>query len=912
MRTWIVVGLAVIAFLLVTVGVGIYVDWLWFESIGYQSVFLTTISARVGLFLAGGGLFLLFFIANILLAWRISPRPPRFPPLEELTFSSGEFQMDLRTLERLAKWSIAPVAGLLALVMASNAGSRWETILRFMHATAFGASDPLFGQDISFYVFTLPMYSFVQSWLLATVVLTLIGVVAIYWVRLTISWFGTTFTVSRLSRALRAHVLVLGAMLLLLLAINHRLQIFELVHGTNPLFTGARYSDVYALQPALWLLTIVAVLAAIALVANIFIRGFRLVGTAAGVWVIVLVLGTWIYPGIVQNFEVVPNQLEKERPFLEKNIQMTRQAFKLDLVEEQPFKAEDAVTLEDVRKNPDTINNIRLWDHRPILSVYNQIQSIRLYYDFVNVDVDRYTINGNYRQVMLSARELSPQKLAREAQTWVNRRLQYTHGYGVVMSPVNEISEEGMPSLLIKDVPPKGEPKIDRPEIYFGETTTNQVVVKTKEQEFDYPKEDQNVYTTYQGAGGVLIDSYIRKLAFAIHFGDSDLLFTNSLTPESRILYNRQVKERIRRLAPFLLLDDDPYIVVADGKLYWIQDAYTYTNRYPYAQSHRNRINYIRNSVKIVTDAYTGDITFYVIEPSDPMVATYQAIFPTLFAPFDKMPKSLQSHMRYPEGLFRIQTDMYLTYHMDDSRVFYNKEDVWMVPNEVYADKQQPMDPYYVIMKLPNQKSEEYLLMLPFTPPGKDNIISWMAARCDGENYGKLLVYKYPKEKLVYGPMQISARINQDPTISAQFTLWNQAGSRVARGNMMVIPIENSNLYVEPVYLQAERSQLPELKRVIAATGNKIAMEVSLEAALTSLFGSKPGVASPVVAPSTTPGAAAPPTTSADTANLVKAIRQRYQAAQEAIKAGDWAKYGVELKALEAELARLEQALSIK
>jgi hypothetical protein len=513
---------------------------------------------------------------------------------------------------------------------------------------------------------------------------------------------------------------------------------------------------------------------------------------------------------------------------------------------------------------------------------------------------------------MLSARELSPQKLAREAQTWVNRRLQYTHGYGVVMSPVNEISEEGMPSLLIKDVPPKGEPKIDRPEIYFGETTTNQVVVKTKEQEFDYPKEDQNVYTTYQGAGGVLIDSYIRKLAFAIHFGDSDLLFTNSLTPESRILYNRQVKERIRRLAPFLLLDDDPYIVVADGKLYWIQDAYTYTNRYPYAQSHRNRINYIRNSVKIVTDAYTGDITFYVIEPSDPMVATYQAIFPTLFAPFDKMPKSLQSHMRYPEGLFRIQTDMYLTYHMDDSRVFYNKEDVWMVPNEVYADKQQPMDPYYVIMKLPNQKSEEYLLMLPFTPPGKDNIISWMAARCDGENYGKLLVYKYPKEKLVYGPMQISARINQDPTISAQFTLWNQAGSRVARGNMMVIPIENSNLYVEPVYLQAERSQLPELKRVIAATGNKIAMEVSLEAALTSLFGSKPGVASPVVAPSTTPGAAAPPATSADTANLVKAIRQRYQAAQEAIKTGDWAKYGVELKALEAELARLEQALSIK
>ncbi|MCL5025735.1 MAG: UPF0182 family protein [Chloroflexi bacterium] len=903
MRTWIVIGLATVLFILATVGVGLYTDWLWFDSLTFGSVFVTAIVAKVGLFLAGGLLFLALFGGNLALAWRLAPRPPRFPPLRELTLSSGEIQVDLGTLERLAKWAIVPAALFLALIMASNAGSRWETILRFFNGVPFGATDPLYGQDIGFYVFSLPMYRFVQSWLLGTIVLTLIGVGAIYWLRLTISLYGMPLSPSRLSRPVRAHLLILGALLLLLLAWHHRLQLYELVLASNPLFTGARYTDVNSLQPMLWVLTIVAGLGALALIANIFVRGFWLVGGAAAVWAIVLVLGTWIYPGIVQSFEVVPTELEKERPYLEYNIKMTRQAFGLDQVQEEFFRAEDAVSATDVQEHPDTINNIRLWDHRPLLSVYNQIQSIRLYYDFNDVDVDRYTIDGKYRQVMLSARELSPQKLAAEAQTWVNRRLQYTHGYGMVMSPVNEISAEGMPNLFLKDVPPKGVVPVDRPEIYFGETTKSQVVVDTRAPEFDYPKEDQNVYTTYQGKGGVPLNSYIMRLAFALQFGDSDLLFTSYLTPDSRILYYRDIQTRVKRLAPFLMLDRDPYIVVADGKLYWIQDAYTYTDHYPYSQQHSQKLNYIRNSVKAVIDAYDGTTTFYVIDPKDPMIATYQAIFPGLFTPFDQMPKSLASHIRYPEDLFRIQEEMYRTYHMEDPRVFYNKEDLWMVPNEVYLDKQQPMDPYYVIMRLPNASQDEFLMIMPFTPPGKDNLIAWMAARNDGANYGKLLVYKYPKEKLVFGPMQISARINQDPTISAQFTLWGQAGSRVNRGNMLVIPIGNSNLYAEPVYLQAERSQMPELKRVIVATGNRLAMEPSLDAALASLYGGSP-VVSPPPGGGPAPSGPQPPS---DIGGLIKSVRQHYNAAQEAAKAGNWAKYGDELKAMDADLARLEQ-----
>ncbi len=904
MRTWVLIGVAGIVFVLATVGVGLYTDWLWFESLAFQSVFLTGLLARTGLFVAGGLVFLAFFGGNMLLAWRLAPRAPRLPPLREMTISSGELQIDLGMLERMAKWAILPASLFLALIMASNAGARWETVLRFLNARGFGASDPLFGQDIGFYVFLLPMYRFLQGWLLATVVLTLIGVGAIYWLRLTISTYGTSWSPYRLNRPVRAHLLSLGAVLLLLLAAHHRLQIMELVLAPNPLFTGARYTDVNALQPMLWVLMVVAALGAVALIANIFVRGFWLVGGAAALWAAVLVLGTWIYPGVVQSFEVTPTELSKERPYLESNIRMTRQAFGLDRVQEEYFQAEDAVTPSEIQQYPDTINNIRLWDHRPLLSVYNQIQSIRLYYDFNDVDVDRYTIDGKYRQVMLSARELSPQKLATEAQTWVNRRLQFTHGYGVVVSPVNEVSTEGMPNLLLKDVPPKGALPVDRPEIYFGETTNNQVVVKTKEQEFDYPKQDQNVYTTYEGSGGVPIDSFVRKLAFALQFGDSDLMFTSYISPESRILYYRQIQTRVKKLAPFLMLDADPYVVVADGKLYWIQDAYTYTDRYPYSQVYSKKLNYIRNSVKVVIDAYNGDVTFYVIDPSDPMISAYQGIFPTLFTAIDRMPQSLAAHIRYPEDLFRIQNEMYRSYHMDDPRVFYNKEDLWMVPNEVYLDKQQPMDPYYVIMRLPNTAQDEFLLMLPFTPPGKDNLIAWMAARSDGAEYGKLLVYKFPKEKLVFGPMQISARINQDPVVSSQFTLWNQAGSRVNRGNMLVIPIGNSNLYVEPVYLQAERSQMPELKRVIVATGNRLAMEPSLEAALASLFGGRapaaPQPAAAGAAPSGPPGPA-------DVAGLIQSIRQHYSAAQEAARAGNWAKYGDELKAMDQDLSRLEQ-----
>ena len=587
---------------------------------------------------------------------------------------------------------------------------------------------------------------------------------------------------------------------------------------------------------------------------------------------------------------------------------MTRKAFCLDRIEEQDFPTEECLSFQDIQKNPDTITNIRLWDNRPLKDVYNQIQSIRGYYEFNDVDIDRYTVDGQYRQVMLSARELVQGKLPANAQTWVNQRLQYTHGYGAVMSPVNEITTEGLPNLFLQDVPPRGKLPLDRPEIYFGEKTTGNVIVNTGAKEFDFPKGDENVQTQYQGKGGVALDSYFKKLVFASQFGAPNILFTNYITSESRILYFRNIKERVQRVVPFLLLDNDPYLVVADGRLSWIQDAYTYTDKYPYSQPFQDRLNYIRNSVKVVIDAYDGTMSLYVADPNDPLIVTYSAIFPGLFTPMGQMPASLASHVRYPEDLFKVQVEMYRAYHMRDANVFYNKEDLWKVPNEIFDTKEQPVEPYYVIMRIPGQPKEEFVLMIPFTPPNKDNIIAWLAARSDGADYGKLLVFKFPKDRLIYGPMQIEARIDQDPTISGQFTLWNQGGSRIIRGNTLVIPIEKSNLYVEPIYLQAEKSRMPELKRVITATGNKLVMETTLQESLAKLFGQQPATPLPGAPPTTAPPPAAPGAQLPGTAaSLVQSARQHYNAAQDALKNGNWAKYGDEIKAMEQDLARLEE-----
>ncbi len=588
------------------------------------------------------------------------------------------------------------------------------------------------------------------------------------------------------------------------------------------------------------------------------------------------------------------------------------------------------MSLNEIEANPDTIGNIRLWDHQPLKDTYNQIQAIRLYYDFHDVDVDRYNIGGKYRQVMLAARELSPDKLASQAQNWVTRRLQFTHGYGLVMSPVNEIVGEGLPNLLVKDIPPQGDIKIDKPQIYYGEVNNGYVIVKTTAQEFDYAKGDENVYGSYQGSGGVKLDSFFKRLAYAWYFRDGNILFSAYLTPESRVLYYRNIQQRVQKIAPFLMLDKDPYLVVADGQLYWIQDAYTYGSDYPYSALYQERVqvtvpsrpgapatqqvrvgrefNYIRNSAKVVINAYDGSVRFYLADPSDPLASTFASIFPSLFSPMDQLPASLKSHIRYPEDLFKAQAEMYRTFHMQDPQVYYNREDLWSIPSESIGDARQPVEPYYLIMRLPGEKSEEFLQLLPFSPSNKDNMIAWLAARSDGANYGKLIVYKYPKDKLIYGPMQVDARVNQDPSISSQFTLWGQRGSQVTRGNLLAIPVGQANLYVMPVYLQADRGSIPELKRVIVSTGNKVVMEPSLGDALNKLYDGKLTLGPSAQSASTTVSTSTAPTPSGATSipssisELVKSAQDHYNSAQERLKAGDWAGFGDELKKLGSDL----------
>jgi hypothetical protein len=496
--------------------------------------------------------------------------------------------------------------------------------------------------------------------------------------------------------------------------------------------------------------------------------------------------------------------------------------------------------------------------------------------------------------------------LAKQAQTWVNRQLQFTHGYGVVLSPVYEVSAEGLPLLLVKDIPPVGYFNIERPEIYFGEKTNDYVIVKTNTQEFDYPMGDENVFSVYEGEGGVSIDGLVRRLAYAWQFGDLNILISGELTSESRVLYYRNIQERVSHLAPFLELDSDPYLVVIEGRLLWIQDAYTTSNRYPYSEPLGSGLNYIRNSVKAVIDAYDGSVTFYVTDPDDALIQTYQAIFPDLFVPIEQMPEALRAHIRYPEDMFKIQGSVYQSYHMQDARVFYNQEDLWAVPREVYAGAEQLMEPYYIIMRLPDEEKEEFLLMLPFTPMNKNNTIGWLAARCDGENYGKLLAYHFPKERLVYGPSQIENRIQQDTDITEQLALWSRGGSRVIRGNLLLIPLGESILYVEPVFLQAETGGLPQLKRVIVAAGEQIAMEDTLEESLAAIFGAE--ALPPEITPPLTPEPGAPVTT--EIASLITEAQQLYNRAQQYLAAGDWAGYGDEMAALEAVLERLAELIA--
>lgn len=933
-RGWIVISSAVLLVLVVGGALrGLYTDWLWFESLGYTQVFSVFISTRVALFAGAAVVFFLFFMINMAMARAIAPKPV----IAALSGEQGQLASRLT-------WTGLFGAGLVgAIIAGSIASGEWSRVLAFVHGEPFGQTEPVFNMDLGFFVFTLPVLRFGQVFGTGIATVTLAGAVVVYGFALSLSAaqpFGRA-SAGR-SRAVRAHVSLLGAIIFGGLALGYGIDRLDLMFSESGAVFGPGYTDINARLPALTVQAAVAATGALVLLANIWLRGIGLPALAVAGLVITSIVGGRIYPEFVQRFQVEPNELARERPFIEQNIAFTRRAFGLDRIEEVRFPGEEQPPSSDILANLETINNIRLWDHEPLLATYEQIQAIRRYYQFHDVDIDRYNIQGSYRQVMIAARELAPDKLALagEAPTWVNQRLKFTHGYGVTLSPVNEISPEGLPNLYLKDLPPQSPPGIrdlavTRPEIYFGEKTDTWVIVNSEEPELDYASETEIKYTNYQGKGGVPLDSTLRKALFAWQMNDPNILLT-SLNPDSRILYYRTVQQRVQKIAPFLMLDSDPYVVIADGRLVYVQDAYTVSNRYPYSERNKGRFNYIRNSVKAVVDAYDGTVEFYNADPSDPIIAAFGKVYPGLLKPMSDMPASLRAHLRYPEDLFNVQAEMYQTYHMQDPQVFYNKEDAFARPIEVYLDKEREMEAYYVIMRLPSQSRPEFMLILPFTPVNKNNANAWLAGRSDGEHYGKLLAFVFPKERLIYGPRQIEARIDQNPTISQQFALWNQSGARVLRGNLLFVPIGDSYIYVEPIYLQSRESQLPELARVVVAAGNRIAMESTLEEALNRIYGSTilrpipsqaglptrqpegaaagaaPGGPSPTPSPTPAPAAGTPPApttpgapASTDMAVLAKQANDHFNNAQEALRKGDWANYGSELQRMEQVLKRM-------
>ena len=841
---WVVAAvLLLVAIVLLTMLKGVYSDWLWFGELGFRGVYLKVLITRAILFLVGFVGVILIVGLSVLFAYRITSGP-----------ISIDIPDSLVNLTRRAIWLGAILAVIvLAIIMGTIFSSKWELFLRFTNAANFGIEDPMYGRDISFYVFALPTYAFTQGWLFSVFIISIAATAIISFINFTVR--GASFT---LVPSLRNQIAILGALTILIAVLGLWIDRLQLVNSENGLVYGATYVDVNAKKHALLVLSALGVLASIGVVLGSYTGRTRMVIGIVGLWVILIVaLGTG-WPSLLQTFSVDPNQFAKENKYISRNIEFTRIGYGLQGINEIFYEAEGDVTAELVSENLATIKNIRLWDYRPLTSVYRQIQLIRPYYDFKDADVDRYMIGNEYRQVLLAAREVAPEKLAEDAQTWVNRKLYYTHGIGLAMSPVTEFTEEGRPVFFAKDIPANGQIPIahpdmldnpelivENPRIYYGENTLDYVIVNTNTQELDYQTgEGDLAKNNYSGSGGVQVGSFLRKLVYAWEMGDVNILISSELKSESRIQYRRAIQDRITHVAPFLNLDGDPYIVADEGKLKWVQDAYTTSHNMPYSDpvigdSDGKEYNYIRNSVKIVVDAFEGDIIFYLWEPDDPVAETYNRIFPDLFTDASLMPDSLKSHMRYPQGLFSVQAEKYIKYHMDNPEHFYGNEDLWAIPQEKFGQGEtlQVVEPYYVIMKLPGEMEEEFVLLMPYTPNDRPNMIGWLAARSDGAQYGNLVAYNFPKDRQVYGPEQVEARIDNDQDISAWFTLRCSEGSTCIRGNLLVIPVGNSILYAEPVYIQAEGVSFPELKKVILATADRVVMADSLAEALYELTG---------------------------------------------------------------------------
>lgn len=892
----------------------------WFNAVDYNNVFWTRIRWQVTIWVVTLVGYAAFLFANYRLALRLTRDVP-WRALE---------RRNLATMaDYLPKYAATALITLLSLSAAMNSAAAWDNILKFLNPTQFDRLDPLFQRDISFYVFRLPIYEGLQGAIVQLLIWAIVLSLGVYALKGEIRpERGWKYF---LTGEAKSHLCVLLAALAIAVAAGFFVGRYDLLFSADGVVFGAGYTDVHARLHAYWTMAFVTLAVAALFIMSLWRSGFVWPTVGIGLYLLTLVVVGGLYPWFQQRFLVEPNELARERPYIEYSIAYTREAYDLDQVQSEPFPARDNLTREVLANNSSTVDNIRLWDYRPLLSTYRQLQEIRLYYSFQDVDIDRYTLDGDYRQVMLSARELDYSAAPEEAQTWVNQRLKFTHGYGIVMSPVNRVTPDGLPVLMIQNVPPVStvDLEIDQPRIYYGEATDNYVFTGTTTDEFDYPEGDTNALYRYDGVGGVPLNSFWRRLAYAYDMGSLKVLISNYITNDARIHYHRDVLERAQQIAPFLTYDSDPYVSVIDGRLKWIIDAYTSSDRYPYSEplNQSNDVdsllgnetiaalaragsNYVRDAAKVVIDAYDGSLNFYVVDEADPILTTYRKIFPNLFTSAAATPEAVAGHFRYPQDLFAVQAQMYRTYHMADPEVFYNREDLWRFPTQVYEGEQVRMEPYFVIMKLPGEETEEFIQILPFTPINRDNMVSWLAGRSDNGNYGNLLLYEFPKQQLVFGPSQIEARIDQTPEISQQLTLWSQEGSRVIRGDLLVIPIEQSLLYVEPVYLRAEQGELPELRRVIVAHDNDIVMRETLEGALTAIFGES--TAAPVAQPPATPEQEAAatadlPTLTADQSDRIQDALNAYEAGRAALQQGDWEAYGQAQQELESILNELSE-----
>ncbi|MFP4117550.1 MAG: UPF0182 family protein [Candidatus Woesearchaeota archaeon] len=874
----------------------IFTDLLWFRNIGLESVFTIEIFSRIGLLVSGALLFFAIVASNLYLAKK----------------NHSE--------SKSAFYPMLAVLGFFSLMAGLVVSESWLDILRFFSMEEFGIIDPIFNKDASFYVFVVPFLNVLWSFLFGAFFISMV-MTSLFYLK---SYLSTMFNQEidpntgmvnvnvaskkpKLKRYMLNHLGVLLSLIFILLGARHYISRYAVMYSPMGLVTGAGYTDANILIPVMTIMMVFALVVGVALLLYLFVipgkskvRKRHIMLGVVILYLVFLMLGQGAIPAVYQSLAVEPNEFTLEKEYLSHNINFTRMAYGLDKVKEIPYLPGN-MSMDSIEESRATIDNARVVDYRPVTDTYKQTQEIRLYYDLSNLDIDRYTIDDDYIQTVVAPRELDQEQLTSTAKTWVNQKLVFTHGFGLVMSPVNKVDEEGLPDYIIQDVPPSYEMEDDNirmsnPRIYYGHKTENYVVTNTDTPEFDYPVSGENAFHSYEGEGGIVLDSLFKRLMTAIRFGDIQMLFSSEINEDSRLMFYRNVQERIKRVAPFLNLDGDPYMVISDGTLKWIQDAYTTTPFFPYSER-TGDINYMRNSVKIVLDAYEGKMDFYIAEPDDPIVNTYANIFEDLFTDMEEMPESLRDHVRYPEDLFAIQSQKMKTYHMESPNAFYNKEDAWERPTEIYGrGREMIMEPYYMIMSLPGiNKDQEFVMMTPFTPERRNNMISWLAGRSDGEDYGELVLYSLPKDKLYYGPLQVEARIDQNPEISEQLTLWDQQGSTVIRGNMLVIPLEDSFLYVEPLYIQADSGRIPEMRRVIISDGRGVAMGLDLEDALQRLLVEEEiGVLPEVIED-------VPEDVMEDIGVGGKDLEEasdHYDAIMDAMRDGDWEKFGEDFNEL--------------